>query len=1324
MKTSPFQFGHSPAFSGPLRTALSILGLAGLYVVTGALGLMLSVPPGYATLIWPPSGLALGICLVHGRRLWPGVWIGSFLLNSFIAGAADLSHGLEWTKLAVAAAIAVGSTCQVLLACTLARRFVGLPLRLTSVTQICRLFILVGPIACVTAATVGVTTLWTAHLVSPGQLANNWLSWWGGDLFGVVVFLPLALIAPGNPSPIQLNGRGVGKISALTLFLLLIPLGLTFYAWKIVSVSEFKAKQDAFTALAGESENVLRHRLQSDRTALVSAAAYWHSQAEVNPKDWRTYVMASDIATNYPGLRGLGLIQPLPDTASPASTAALAGVAIHPVVPGTRHFVITRVEPMETNDKALGLDLAFEPNRMTALERATDTGRVSMTRKITLVQDKDKSPGFLLILPVYRTGPAPATLAERRASIKGWVYAPFVARDVFAGLTQSQDQQVNLQIFDQTVPTAAGLLYSSQTGGADGAFKVQHQFQFGQNTWVLVWSSTRAFDASERSFTPILILSAGLLFTAMLAILFFGMSLRGSDAAADGGPRERFLIPLSVFLVLALGAVFAYQTLSGQEDRYTEGLMERDAGKIEQLMSSRAQDDIRDLARYSLLARGATSASPFRVDGDASGFLRSIRGLRSLAVVGPMGAVDAGAIAGAAESHANTAAIEAALANATQRNQPVASPLVYGDNGLATFYIVIPMEAAGRPRSSLVAQFDAGTFAREDLTDDVRAQYDVAIGAGRTQVIVNQGTTTPVTTHILSRDVAIANQTWALHITPMRSFIDAQRSPFPIIALITGLVIALLCAFTVQALLSLNRQSRQLLATNRSLHAASTLNAAILASTRYIVITTDAQGVITSFNAHAERALGYAALEVVQKATPSIWHDPAELAAYTAGVNAQFGLALEPGFAALTKRTDQFGEERKEWTFIHKSGKGFPVRLVVTSLKGEAGETVGYLGISEDITDSRRQRDALVQSEERFRLAMENAPIGEALVGLDGRWLKVNMALCDLLGYSKSDLLATDFQTITHPEDLDADMALLDKVLAGDIPSYTLEKRYLHKDGRTIWGMLSVSLARKADGSPDHFISQIQDITERREMDRIKSEFITTVSHELKTPLTAIRGSLDFIGSEEAERLTSTGRRLVDMARRNCDKLVELISDIMDIDKIATGTLAFDIQPQRVDDLVEQCVAVNVPYAQKFDVTLQFVPQHPEARINVDSRRLQQALTNLLSNAAKFSHGQGTVTISVTSGDQVTISVRDQGTGIPAAFRGRILDRFAQADGSSTRAKGGSGLGLHITREIVERMGGAIGFDSIEGEGSTFWISFPAVTAEVANMDDHTHETR
>ncbi len=1146
---------------------LRLLGVAVLYIVTGKLGLLLSVPPGFATLIWPPSGLALGICLVHGRRYWPGIWLGSFLLNAYIAGAFGVPLGAAGPKLIVAASIAAGSTVQILIACALAARFVGQPLKLTSVDQIFRLFLLVGPVACVTAASVGVFALRAAGLMAPEATLSNWLSWWGGDVFGVIVFLPLALIAPGNRNPIRLNGTAVGRISALALFLVLIPLGLTFYAWKIVSIGEYKAREQAFMALTQESEKALGRRMDAYNNALVSAAAFWKGQPDVTHAEWKTYVDALDIRSSFPGMSGLGLIEPVPAKRLGALQARVAGdrepgFRIHPAVPGDAHFVITYVEPAEANGPALGLDLAFEPNRLAAAVKARDTGRMTITRKIYLVQEKEQTPGFLLLFPLFASEHSPDTVEGRRALFKGWIYAPFVARNLLADLTRSQGSQIELEIYDQDTTAPGHLIYRSGDAASVGAFTAQRRIEIGQTTWLVVWKSTKAFDSAGRSVTPTLILSAGLLFTAMLAILFFGMSLKDVDIAV-GRRREQFLIPATVFLVVLTGSVFTYRTLSVQEEHYAGGLMERDASRVQELLGSRADEDVKTLKRAA--ARWAmTPDGPDAVwHADANRLARDVRGLEALVWFDAAGQVHRIEPEPAPNQPARRPPPKALFELTARRGLPTASALEPQPDGSAEFSLVAPLGDG-----YLVAIFDAGTFANSALTGDVRSNYEIDIaGAGRDVVLNDAGA--PAADKTVTRTLQIANAEWTLKMRPTEPFVASQRSSFPLVALVAGLIIAVLSALTVQALMVLNRKSRELAQSN------------------------------------------------------------------------------------------------------HR----------------------------------------LATSEETFRLAMDNAPIGEALVGPDGRWLRVNSALCDLLGYSPRAMLETDFQTITHPDDLGGDMALVEKVLSGEIASYTLEKRYLRKDGHTVWGLLSVALVRKPDGSPDYFISQIQDITERREMERMKSEFISTVSHELRTPLTSIRGSLDFVATSSAGSLDDAGRRLLDMARRNCDRLVLLINDILDIDKIASGTMRFDIREEMVDHLVEQCVALNQGFADKLNVRLEAGLPQMRISISVDPARFQQALTNLVSNAVKFSPAGGAVRVTAVLRDgDVIVAVSDEGPGIPADFRARIFGRFAQADSSSTRAKGGSGLGLHITKEIVEHMGGTIGFDSVEGQGATFWMAFPATT--------------
>ncbi len=354
--------------------------------------------------------------------------------------------------------------------------------------------------------------------------------------------------------------------------------------------------------------------------------------------------------------------------------------------------------------------------------------------------------------------------------------------------------------------------------------------------------------------------------------------------------------------------------------------------------------------------------------------------------------------------------------------------------------------------------------------------------------------------------------------------------------------------------------------------------------------------------------------------------------------------------------------------------------------------------------------EALRTSEETFRFAMENASIGMALVTTSGRFMKVNASLCDLLGYTESELLARDFQSITHPADLERDLDQLRLMLGGELRTYRMEKRYFHKSGRTVWTLLSVSLVRHADGRPNYFVSQIQDISEQREMERVKGEFISTVSHELRTPLTSIRGSLGLVLGAMSDTLPRNVQNLLAIAQNNSDRLILLINDILDIDKIASGNMRFDMQEKSLLTVTAAAINANVSFVQKYGARIQLHEMDDSLRLLIDEDRYAQVLGNLISNAAKFSPpGAGIEVRGESAGSNLRVSVTDQGPGIPESFRARVFEKFSQGDSSPTRRAGGTGLGLHITRELVEHMGGRIGFDTEMGRGTTFWIEFPAL---------------
>jgi signal transduction histidine kinase len=234
---------------------------------------------------------------------------------------------------------------------------------------------------------------------------------------------------------------------------------------------------------------------------------------------------------------------------------------------------------------------------------------------------------------------------------------------------------------------------------------------------------------------------------------------------------------------------------------------------------------------------------------------------------------------------------------------------------------------------------------------------------------------------------------------------------------------------------------------------------------------------------------------------------------------------------------------------------------------------------------------------------------------------------------------------------------------------------------------------------------------EANELERIKDDFVAVVSHELRTPLTSIRGSLGLLAGGAAGELSTTARSLVDISVNNCERLVRLINDILDMEKIESGKMAFVPIPVELTPLVEQAILSNRVYAHGFGVEIRLEDSVP-GKVLADPDRLHQVMTNLLSNAARHSHRGGIVEIRIQRcGDRLRVSVTDHGEGIPPEFQPRVFEKFAQADTSSARREGGTGLGLSISRAIVERHGGSIGFRTEPGVGTTFSFELPDLDA-------------
>jgi len=239
----------------------------------------------------------------------------------------------------------------------------------------------------------------------------------------------------------------------------------------------------------------------------------------------------------------------------------------------------------------------------------------------------------------------------------------------------------------------------------------------------------------------------------------------------------------------------------------------------------------------------------------------------------------------------------------------------------------------------------------------------------------------------------------------------------------------------------------------------------------------------------------------------------------------------------------------------------------------------------------------------------------------------------------------------------------------------------------------------------------IRDVTERKKIEKMKNEFISTVSHELRTPLTSIKGSLGLITSGVLGVLPDKINKMLSIADTNCSRLTNLINDILDLEKIKAGKMEFNYEELEINEIIEQSVILHQPYAEQFKMKIKVNKLVDKAFIKIDKSRMLQVLSNLMSNAVKFSYTGGEVLVSSEREDgKIKISVSDKGIGIPEYSKNKIFNAFSQVDSSDTRAKGGSGLGLSICKLIIEKMGGEIDFESVAEKGSTFFFTMPELT--------------
>jgi PAS domain S-box-containing protein len=517
---------------------------------------------------------------------------------------------------------------------------------------------------------------------------------------------------------------------------------------------------------------------------------------------------------------------------------------------------------------------------------------------------------------------------------------------------------------------------------------------------------------------------------------------------------------------------------------------------------------------------------------------------------------------------------------------------------------------------------------------------------------------------------------------------------------------------------------------------AGALQNAIFNSANFSSIATDAKGVIQIFNVGAERMLGYAAADVMNKITPADISDPEEVITRAKALSAELSTPITPGFEALVFKASRGIEDIYELTYIRKDGSRFPAIVSVTALRDAQDEIIGYLLIGTDNTARKQVEAEQMKLDQRLRdqqfytrsLIESNS---DALIATDpsGIITDVNKQMEALTGCTRDELIGAPFKNhFTDPKRAEAGIKLV--LSEKKITDYELTASA--RDGKKTVVSYNATTFYDRDRKLQGVFAAARDVTERRRFEQAqqesnlelksaksaaetanlaKSDFLSSMSHELRSPLNAILGFAQLMGSASPQPTASQKEDIAQIQQAGWH-LLKLINEVLDLAAVESGKMSVVPEPVPLIEVISECKAMLEPQAQQRGITMTFPPLDIPYYVDADRTRVKQVLINLLSNAIKYNREQGTVEVkcTATSPGRIRISVKDTGAGLPPEKLTQLFQPFNRL-GQESSGEEGTGIGLVMSKRLVELMGGLVGVESTVGVGSVFWFELSSAAA-------------